>query len=228
MIQLSIIIPVLNEEKCLPQCLQVIPKQEDIEVIVIDGGSCDKSMAIAKQYGCRNEIVVGGRAKQLQRGAAIAQGNALLFLHGDCLLPTNFVTVIKETLEQDDVSCGAFSLAINAQGLKYKIVSWGANLRSRRSNLPYGDQGLFMKKTIYDRAGGFPTMPIMEDYVFVRNLAQFGRIITSPEKITTSARRWQNLGVIRTTLINQAIIIGYTFGVNPKRLCTLYNRLRGV
>lgn len=228
MIQLSIIIPVLNEESYLPQCLSVIPQNSNIEIIVIDGGSRDKSITIAKQYGCTTETVLGGRSRQLQRGAQRAQGNNLLFLHGDSVPPKGFDSVIRETLEQQNVSCGAFSLSIDEESFKYKLVSWGANFRSRWSHLPYGDQGLFMRKSTYQKAGGFPTMPIMEDYVFVRNIAQFGKIITSPEKLVTSARRWKNMGVIRATLINQAIVIAYNIGVSPEKLCKLYNRLKGL
>lgn len=228
MIQLSIIIPVLNEEKQLPQCLQALPVRDDVELILIDGGSSDNSLAIARQYNCITTTVLGGRAKQLQQGAHIAQGQSLLFLHADCLLPSSFDILINETLKDHTVSCGAFSLAIDAKGLKYSLVSWGANLRSRRSQLPYGDQGLFMKKSLYEQAGGFPTMPIMEDYVFVKTLGKFGKVITLPAKITTSARRWRNMGVIRTTLINQAIVIAYKLGIAPQRLSKMYNRLKGV
>jgi len=228
MIQLSIIIPVLNEEYNLPQCLRAIPHNPNIEVIVIDGGSSDRSIQIAKHYGCTTETILGGKAKQLQKGAQKAQGNTLLFLHGDCLLPKNFDVVIEQTLHQQNVCCGAFSLAINEKGFKYTLVSWGANFRSRWSNLPYGDQGLFMRKSTYQKIGGFPSIPIMEDYVFIRNIAQLGAIMTCPEKIITSARRWKNMGVFRTTMINQAIIIGYKIGIHPENLYRLYNRLKGV
>jgi hypothetical protein len=106
-----------------------------------------------------------------------------------------------------------------------RCIEWGTNLRSALLQLPYGDQGLFLEKRVFEAMGGFPEMPIMEDFVFMRRLRKRGRIVTLPEAVLTSARRWQELGVLRTLVVNQLMILGYIAGVPVERLARLY---RGV
>ena len=221
---LSIIIPTLNEADHIDRILGQASRGEGVEIIVVDGGSTDATRERAAAHGVRLSGSPVGRARQMNQGAALARGEIYFFLHADSRLPRGYDGVIRRTLEDDDVAAGAFSLGIEADtpGLRF-IESW-ANLRSRWLDLPYGDQGLFLKAARFRACGGFPDLPIMEDVVMIGRLRRTGRIRTVPECLYTSPRRWQRLGVLRTTFVNQAVLTGFLLGVAPGRLARWYRR----
>jgi len=223
---LSVIIPTLNESAHIDGVLQDLSHGEATETIVADGGSRDTTV---EQAAARNAHIcqgLAGRARQMNQGAALARGEILFFLHADSRLPTGFDRVIRRTLDAAHVAAGAFSLGIDADGQKMRMVEYWANLRSRFLGMPYGDQGLFLKAARFHRCGGFPELPIMEDFAMMQHLRKTGRIVTVPERLYTSPRRWRRLGVLRTTLTNQAIIAGYLLGVPADRLSRWYRRSR--
>lgn len=219
---LSVVIPTLNEAEILPRTLERVRRAEGIEIIVADGGSCDDTRSLAAEEGATVLEVGGGRAAQLNAGAARAAGRHLLFLHADTLLPDGYADMIRQTLENPAVTAGAFRFRTDGEGLSIRLVEWGTNLRSTAGRRPYGDQGLFLEKRVFDELNGFPELPIMEDYEFVRRLRKRGRIITVGAPAITSARRWRRLGPLRTTLRNQLVILGYRAGVPPARLARFY------
>ena len=230
---ISIIIPVLNEAKNIQDTLVLLQNyvvSSDIEIIVVDGGSTDQTVSIAKELGV---IVIDsparGRANQMNAGAAIAKGDILLFLHADTKLPNNYDRSIKNTLTQPNVIAGAFELAIDSQQKSLRLIEALVKMRSHLFALPYGDQALFMKRSTFDNVGGFPDLAIMEDFALVKQLKRHGKIAIAPAAVTTSSRRWDKLGVWRTTLINQLIIVGYYLGISPNKLRDLYrsNEERG-
>jgi rSAM/selenodomain-associated transferase 2 len=225
---ISVIIPTLNEERLLPATLDRLAGVDGCEVIVSDGGSSDATTKIAKGYGCILICGPPGRGRQMNAGAALARGRILLFLHADTTLPANFAEKVENALLVHGVVGGAFSLKIAGGRWSLAAIAFFANLRSRLLQLPYGDQALFTEARTFHSLGGFPEMPIMEDAVFVRRLAGLGRILILPEAAITSARRWEHLGVLRTTLINQLILIGYGCGVPATTLVGWYRRLRGL
>lgn len=225
---LSVIIPTLNEAAHIGDVLDDVLQGEGLDVIVADGGSTDDTVAQAAARGVRICRGAGGRARQMNQGASLARGAYYLFLHADSRLPARFDGVIRRVLGDATVAAGAFSLGIDAAAEKIRLVEYGANLRSRHLGLPYGDQGLFLRGERFHQCGGFPDLPIMEDFAFIRDLKRLGTIVTVPERIHTSPRRWQRLGVLRTTLINQAIVMGYLLGVSPHRLSRWYRRSRGI
>ncbi|MBI3669241.1 MAG: TIGR04283 family arsenosugar biosynthesis glycosyltransferase [Acidobacteria bacterium] len=219
---LSIIIPVLNEAGQIGAALRQIPRTEDVEVIVVDGGSHDSTTKIAEAFGARVIHAAAGRARQMNAGAAVARGGVLLFLHADTRLPSDFVRVVRETLSHPEVIGGAFRLRIDSPRWSLRIIEALANFRSKCLRAPYGDQALFLWKHHFRTAAGFSKLPIMEDFEFVRRLGRWGRIALAPSVVLTSARRWERLGVLRTTLLNQAIILAYLLGVSPARLARWY------
>jgi rSAM/selenodomain-associated transferase 2 len=225
---ISIIIPTLNEEKELPQTLTQLDGVENKEVIVVDGGSDDATVEIAKTHGARVLSSPKGRGVQLNRGVEASSGEILLFLHGDTRLPDKFAHLIHKTMIRENCAAGAFSLGIDSPRTSLAIIAYCANLRSRLLQMPYGDQGIFTSRNMYDRVGGFAEVAIMEDYIFVQSMKQFGKIFILDETALTSARRWQNIGVIRTTLINQLIVLGYSCGVKLPTLASWYQRLKGL
>ncbi|WP_457577005.1 TIGR04283 family arsenosugar biosynthesis glycosyltransferase [Desulfomarina sp.] len=224
---ISIIIPTLNEEKHLPKTLAGLAAVKNLELIVVDGGSEDKTRETATDLGARVILSSQGRGHQLNRGIEVSGGELLLFLHGDSVLPHNFPDAVRKTMEKG-YAAGAFSLHIDSPSRRLAMVAACANLRSRFFKMPYGDQGIFTCRQNIDRIGGFQEVPIMEDFIFMRSIRKLGKIHILKEAVSTSSRRWDNMGIIRTTCINQIIIAGYRCGVPLPVLARTYQRLKGV
>ncbi|MCK5194437.1 MAG: TIGR04283 family arsenosugar biosynthesis glycosyltransferase [Desulfobulbaceae bacterium] len=218
---ISVIIPTLNEEKVLDTTLKHL-KEAEVEVIVSDGGSTDQTLLIARSRGLHVISSPAGRSLQLNRGAKASNGDILLFLHADTLLPAGFTDHVIKTLETPGVAAGAFRLSVDDNRTIFRIIEAGANLRSSLLQMPYGDQALFMKRKIFRKVGGFPSVPIMEDFSLVCTLRKQGRIQTLPEHVITSARRWISQGPIRTTLKNQCMVAGYLLGISSGCLARFY------
>jgi rSAM/selenodomain-associated transferase 2 len=159
---------------------------------------------------------------QLNEGALYASGKIIIFLHADTTLPDGFIPEVITALSKPDTVAGAFKLSIVGKNWALGMVSIFTNLRSILFQLPYGDQAIFIRKDQFQRVGGFPDIPIMEDYVLVLRLKKLGRIAISSKAVKTSGRRWDKFGYIRTLLINQAMIIGYHAGVSIEKLEKFY------
>jgi rSAM/selenodomain-associated transferase 2 len=226
-IKVSLIIPVFNEALIIEDYLSRIPIRSDLEVIIVDGQSDDKTVALCEKVKLefKPKIVISplkGRANQLNFGASLAMGEILCFLHLDSQLPLDYFTQIEELLSRRQAIAGAFSLAIDAPQIPFRWLEKLVNWRSRFFSLPYGDQGLFLKKSVFKTMGGFAPMPIMEDYEFVQRLKKHGEINISQASVLTSSRRWQKLGILKTTLINQGMILGYYLKIDPENLARWY------
>ena len=217
---ISIIIPTLNEELFLPATLAGL-NLPGLEPIVVDGGSSDRTVQIARNCGAKVSITPPCRAAQMNHGARQAGGDILLFLHGDTILPQDFRKSILDTCG-NTFCAGAFELAINSSSPGLRLIEKAANLRSRWFNMPYGDQALFMSAKLFHQVGGFPELPIMEDYVLVKKLRKKINLHILPLAVSTSSRRWNKLGVFMTTMINQLIVIGYLLGISPDILAGFY------
>ncbi len=222
---ISVIIPVLNEANGIErviQALQTQTLQTSLEVIVVDGGSCDETVALASALGVQVILAEQGRAAQMNAGAKVAAAEILLFLHADSILPPQFVASVQQVLAQPNTIAGAFELRIAAPEPSLRWIERGVNWRSRWLQLPYGDQAIFLKAKTFRQLGGFAQLPIMEDFELVRRLQKLGKIAIAPCAVTTSARRWQKLGMVKTTAINQLVILAYFLGVPPAHLARWY------
>ena len=221
---ISIIIPTLNEESSLAVAVNRAQSGTDIEIIVADGGSSDRTLALAKALQVKVVRSRPSRALQMNAGAREAQGDILLFLHADTLLPEGYDSCIRRISGEPEFAVGAFRLGIEAPGAALRFIEFGANLRSKYGHLPYGDQALFMRRQCFTESGGFPEIPLMEDFALVWQMKKRGRVVLAPLTVQTSARRWQNLGILRTTILNQLIVGAYLAGVSPARLAAWYRR----
>ncbi|MDZ7950913.1 TIGR04283 family arsenosugar biosynthesis glycosyltransferase [Nostoc sp. DedQUE09] len=222
--KISIIIPAINEAGNIKKAIATTQANLNIEVIVVDGGSSDDTVAIAQSLNVKVISSSPGRAVQMNAGAVAASGEILLFLHADTGLPKGFDEMIRTALQQPGTVAGAFKLRIDASLLSLRWVELGVNVRSHFYQMPYGDQAIFLTKKVFQQIGGFPELPIMEDFELMRRLKRIGRVVIIPTPVVTSARRWLQKGVFKTTLLNQIVIIAYLLGISPERICSWYRR----
>jgi rSAM/selenodomain-associated transferase 2 len=221
--QISLIIPVFNEASIISFYLEKLDYRDNIEIIIVDGGSSDRTLEYCQQFPVNVFLSPQkGRAAQMNFGASQSRGKFLLFLHLDSELPTEYSTEIQKLLNNQKIIAGAFRFQVDSPGFPFRLLELFVNWRSQFCALPYGDQGLFIKAELFKELGGFKNLPIMEDYEFIQRVKQQGKIAIANLAVKTSGRRWQKLGILKTTLINQLIILGYYLKVSPSHLAAWY------
>ncbi|MDT2612105.1 TIGR04283 family arsenosugar biosynthesis glycosyltransferase [Enterococcus dongliensis] len=223
---ISIIIPVLNEEEKLANLLQELKQIEDpisFEIIVVDGGSQDQTVAIASKFAAVYQLKQANRGAQLKLGAEKSSGDVLWFLHSDSKLADyrQGLRQIQDSLKDPRYSAGYFQLVFDSQDFFYRYLAKTSNLRARFLGLIFGDQGLFTTRQQYEKTGGFEEIPLMEDWRFSRKLWKQGKFYQLPITITTSSRRFRK-GKIRTHLKMHKIKLLYLLGVPPEKLVRRY------
>jgi rSAM/selenodomain-associated transferase 2 len=219
--------PVLNEAKNLRNTLNHLYLSVNEELIIVDGGSIDVTVSIAHEFTDKVFTAKTGRARVMNFGAQNAQGDILLFLHADCILPDNAFTLIREVLRNKDIAAGAFALRIDSKKTGFRIIEIFSNLRAELTSLIYGDQGMFLRKETFNRIGRFADIPLMEDIEISLRLNKIGKIVFVKQAITVSSRRWLEEGIVYTTLRNWINAFSYTFlKVLPERLIKYYKNVR--
>lgn len=221
--KISVIIPTLNEERGIGRTLGALARQGDAEIIVADGGSIDATKKLAGELA-RVVDAPKGRALQMNAGARAATGDILLFVHADSTLPDGAFEEIRRILRDPATVGGGFSLRFDDPAFPFRLIEGASNIRARRLGLIFGDQGIFVRRSVFERMGGFREMPLMEDWDFSRRLGKEGGVTVSGLKITTSSRRFRKDGVWRTVWRMQVIKILYLLGVSPQRLSRIYER----
>ncbi len=223
---ISIIIPVYNEEKVLTKnSAQLKNLSQEAELIFVDGGSTDKSIQIAQSFG---KVIQSkkGRAAQMNCGAKAAEGEVLLFLHADNIIFPETLTSMESHIKNNGFIGGCLTQRIDKNGIIYRVIEGQGNLRARLSKVFYGDQGIFVKKGVFFKIGGFPEVPIMEDMLFTKKLRMAGKTVVLPEKIFVSPRRWKKGGIIKTSLFYSLIAVLFRLGYPLEKIKLLYDDLR--
>ena len=218
----SVIIPALNEEKTIGTTLRGLISLQPHEIIVVDGGSDDRTCEIAEKFGVQVLRSERGRARQMNDGARRATGNALLFLHADTKLPPLAFSEVATALDNPECVGGRFDVELAGRHWMLKVIGALINCRSRATKVGTGDQAIFVRREIFSRIGGFPEIPLMEDIAFCRALKREGRVACVRSRVVTSARRWEKDGVWRTILRMWALKSLYLAGVSPERLKRFY------
>jgi rSAM/selenodomain-associated transferase 2 len=221
-VPVSIVIPALNEAAIIGRSVTSALATGPHEVIVADGGSGDDTASLARAAGARVVDSARGRAVQQNVGARAASGDILLFLHADTRLAEEGVRQIEAALADARVGCGAFRQTIEAAGWLYRLLERGNGWRAARRGLPYGDQGIFVRRALFEEIGGFPELRLMEDVFLLRRLRQRTWPVLLPGPLYVSARRWQRRGVVRQTLRNWILLGSARLGIHPDRLARFY------
>jgi rSAM/selenodomain-associated transferase 2 len=222
--KLSVVIPTWNEADNLAATLEALPEQA--EVVVADGGSVDGTVDIARRAGARVVACEPGRARQMNCGAAETRGDTLLFLHADAVLGSGAGEAIGGALADPAVVGGFFRLRIRSPRAALKLAAAGSNLRARALRMPYGDQGLIVRRPVYQEIGGFPEVPFLEDVALIRLLRRKGRLASVPIPLSTGDRHWRELGILGTALLDWTMVALYFAGVSPPTLAAHYSRWR--
>jgi rSAM/selenodomain-associated transferase 2 len=221
---LSVVIPTLDEEAGLGATLRSVRRSvPDGEIVVADGGSRDRTLEVARRFpGVRVITAERGRGPQMNAGARAARGDIILFLHADTHLPRDAGALVAAALRDPVVVGGSFVLGFDA----FHPLLWLSSLPSRLNVawVTYGDQAFFCRREAFEEAGGFPDDPLFEDVALQSRIRRIGRCVKIRRSVTTSARRFRRMGVLRQQLLNLALVVAYRLGVSPARLAAWYGR----
>lgn len=223
--RLSVVIPALDEEALVAGAVaSARAGAPDVEVLVVDGGSRDRTREAAAAAGATVMGAPRSRGVQLHAGARRAKGDWLVFLHADTRLEAGWADALSRL--PSPVVGGAFRFAVDSPRRAYRRIEAGVALRCRFLRLPYGDQAIFARRAAYEGVGGFPPWPLMEDVAFARRLARAGRLAFPGVRALTSSRRWESHGIVGTMLRNWGVLALYAAGCAPERLQKLYDHPR--
>ena len=222
--RLSIIVPCLNEAEGIAAALGALEplRRRGVEVLVVDGGSTDGTPTIAAG---RADFVLAsprGRAVQMNAGASRARGDVLLFLHADTRLPHDADALIAEGLARNGTPWGRFDVTIRGRHPLLRAIACAMNLRSRWTGIATGDQAIFVTRTAFERAGGYPGIALMEDIALSSKLRAHGAPLCIAQRASTSGRRWEKHGVVRTVFLMWRLRLAYYFGADPDKLAPRY------
>jgi rSAM/selenodomain-associated transferase 2 len=222
--RLSIIVPVLDEAPDIAAALAALApfRARGAEVIVADGGSSDRTVELARPLSDQAIISPRGRAAQMNAGAAVAQGDVLLFLHADTKLPPHADAIVLDGLAPSGWKWGRFDVQIEGSNPLLRLVATTMNWRSQITGIATGDQAMFVTRDAFAAVGGFPDQPLMEDVALSKKLKRLGRPLCLAARVTTSGRRWERRGVLRTVLLMWRLRLAYFFGAEPAVLARRY------
>ena len=224
--RISVIIPVYCEEAIINRTIEAVRRLgggETAEIVVVDGETEGETLATIRDTAVRKVSSEKGRGRQMNRGAAVATGDVLLFLHADTVLPPAAFERIADAMRDEGCTGGAFDLRIDSPRSGFRVIETVANLRSRLTRIPYGDQAIFLRASCFRTLRGFREIPIMEDVDLMRRVKRKNwRIVIFREPVTTSARRWEKEGLVSGTLRNWFLMTLYLCGVAPERLARFY------
>jgi len=225
-LSIGVIVPVLNERAGLPALIKRIAAMPADEVVIVDGGSTDGSCLILDASALRWITAPSGRAAQMNAGAMLSESDILLFIHSDTEIGACCFPAIKAAMQDGATVGGRFDVKLSGSHPAFRMIERLINLRSRLSGISTGDQCLFVRRSVFERMAGFPLQPLMEDIEFSKQLKRLGRIACLHQRVTTSSRRWQQHGIVKTVLLMWRLRLLYWLGVPAERLAAAYRQVR--
>ena len=222
--KISVIIPVLNEEVAIREKLPPLQalRNEGHEIIVVDGGSTDSSLQLAKEGSDFLISSARGRARQMNAGARIANGDLLLFLHIDTQLPDNCSELLSQCADKSRDAWGRFNVHLSGKHFMFRIIESMMNWRSRLTGIATGDQAIFVSRALFEQVEGFADIPLMEDIELCTRLRKINQPICLPATVMTSSRKWETRGIIKTMLLMWKLRFSYWLGKDPEQLVQQY------
>jgi rSAM/selenodomain-associated transferase 2 len=215
-VRIAVVIPALDEAETVEAAIASARSAD--EIVVVDGGSLDRTADRARAVGAHVISSPRGRARQLDAGWRATGAEVVLFLHADTRLPLGWADAVRTALAEPAVAGGAFRLRFDVRSLALRVVEWGAHRRAAWAGLPYGDQALFVRRDVLEALGGIAQVPIAEDLDLARDLRRHGRLALLPLAVSTSARRYQSNGVLRTWARNTIALAAWRLGVDRDRI----------
>lgn len=237
-VKIAVVIPALEESEQIAGAIETAqaagisggePGPEgagrvEIDVLVVDGRSLDQTASVARRAGARVLVCEGGRARQLERGWRAVHADVVLFLHADTRLSPDWARCVAEAMRDPAVAGGAFRLRFDSPGWALRLVEWSVQIRVALLALPYGDQAIFVRRSVLEAIGGLPPVPMMEDLDLVRAMKRHGRVRTLPQVATTSARRYLDHGIGRTVFRHLLALLAWRAGFNRARVAAWYSQ----
>jgi len=222
----AIIVPLLNESARLSKLLEMLTALNADEVMLVDGGSTDGSDLLLSASSFKWIRSQPGRAMQMNSGAALCKSDTLLFLHADTEIARAALDAARSAMSRSEIVGGRFDVELSGDRPVFSLISFMVNLRSRLTGINTGDQCQFVRREVFEQLGGFAEQPLMEDVAFSKRLKRVGRIVCLRDKVTTSSRRWEQHGALKTILLMWKLRLYYWLGISPKRLATIYRDAR--
>lgn len=222
----AVVVPLLNEAALLPSMMKTWENLGANELLIVDGGSNDGSRELLDQSGLRWMRSEAGRARQMNVGAAASSSDILLFLHADTQLPPHALQAARDAFHRAETVAGRFDVRIEGGHPMLRIVERAMCWRSRLTGISTGDQAIFVCREVFERIGGFPDQPLMEDIELSKRLKREGSIACLPLQVRTSGRRWESRGMFATILLMWWLRLLYWLGVSPERLVRMYREAR--
>lgn len=221
---LSIVIPCLDEAEVIQRLLESLQSTRDrgVELILVDGGSGDSTVDIAKPLVDQWLVTAPGRALQMNAGAHIAKSDLLWFLHADSRVDDDFSEVIRTVLQSSEYRWGRFDVTLSGRAPFLRVIEFMMNWRSRLTGIATGDQGIFVQRNLFEQVGGFPEIPLMEDIRLSTLLRKYAWPIALRQRLITSSRRWEQVGILRTVFLMWRLRLAFYFGADPKLLAQRY------
>lgn len=222
--KISVVVPTLDEQEKIEHTLGPLQecRGDDLEIVVVDGGSRDATIETARPLA--DQVVSGprGRAYQMNHGAAVSRGDVLVFLHADTRLDCRGLAALRRELPASGRDWGRFDVELSGRGLIWRLIGFTIRWRSRLTHVATGDQAIFVRRELFERLGGYPSMPLMEDVVLTTALKRNGPPLCLAERVTTSSRRWKTHGICRTACLMWSLRLAFWLGADAGRLARIY------
>lgn len=219
---IAIVVPVLNEAEFLHAVLSQLKGIAANEVIFVDGGSTDGTDDLLRASGVQWVSSLAGRAAQMNCGASKTKSDILLFVHVDTAINSSHIEAIRHAMRDEKIAGGRFDVHLSGTHPMFRVIEYMMNLRSRLTKISTGDQAIFVRRKVFERLGGFPDQPLLEDVEFSRKIKCAGRLASLRQCVETSSRRWEQHGVLRTIVLMWWLRLRYWMGADPARLWRLY------